>query len=68
MFERGRWIWYADTSDEDTYGEFYAPFTATREEGAVCRISCDGDYALYLNGEFVDSDQYGDYEHYKIFD
>ncbi|MBR7133515.1 MAG: hypothetical protein IKD04_08280 [Clostridia bacterium] len=34
----------------------------------ICHLSCDGDYTLYVNGKYVSSNQYGDFEHYKIYD
>ncbi len=63
----GEWIWYEPCSSVDSYGEFYSEFEAFNEN---CRIllSCDSDYALYVNGNFVTSNQYGDFEHYKIYD
>ena len=35
---------------------------------AICHISCDGDYTLFVNGVYVSSNQYADFEHYKIYD
>ena len=34
----------------------------------MLRISCDSDYAVFINGSYVSSGQYGDFEHYKIYD
>lgn len=68
MFDKSKWIWYTAQAEDDTYGEFYAPLQCREGEKTVLRISCDGDYALYINGTFVDSNQYADFEHYKIFD
>jgi hypothetical protein len=66
-FNSSSWIWVSDHSGKDEYGEFSGHFFA--EKGTtICRISCDGDYTLFLNGAYVASNQYGDYEHYKIFD
>ncbi|MBO7148683.1 MAG: family 78 glycoside hydrolase catalytic domain [Clostridia bacterium] len=66
-FQSAKWIWISRTSGADEYGEFFSHFTAC-DALAVCRISCDGDYTLYINGEYVSSNQYGDFEHYKIYD
>ena len=66
VFEKSKWIWTENKSDKNTYSEFYASFRATR--GAKINISCDGDYTLFVNGKYVASNQYGDYEHYKIYD
>ena len=66
VFENSKWIWIEKTSDKNTYGEFFSTFKATN--GAKINISCDGDYTLFVNGKYVASNQYGDYEHYKIYD
>ncbi len=65
VFENSKFIWIDDTNT-DTYGEFYATFTAN--SSPICRLSVDGDYTLFINGKHVASNQYGDYEHYKIYD
>lgn len=66
-FKLAKWIWIEKESKPDTYGEFYDEFQW--EEGVVnCLLSCDGDYTLFINGEYVASNQYGDYEWYKSYD
>ena len=50
MFDKSKWIWYTAQAEDDTYGEFYAPLQCREGEKTVLRISCDGDYALYING------------------
>ena len=65
--KKAKWIWVNAQAKPDEYGEFFAPLT-WRGDKTVCRISCDGDYALYINGALVSSNQYGDFEHYKIYD
>ncbi len=66
-FRQAKWIWINQDRNKDEYGEFFVDFTA-KMESAVCRLSCDGDYTLFINGKYVASNQYGDYEHYKIYD
>ena len=67
QFINAKWIWVENVSNPDTYGEFYDEFNW--EQGVVnCRISCDGDYTLFVNGQYVASNQYGDYEWYKVYD
>ncbi len=66
-FQKSQWIWYTDTPEADSYGEFVKTFTAPSGKAEVC-LSCDSDYALWVNGNFVESNQYGDFEHYKIYD
>ncbi|MBE5739382.1 MAG: hypothetical protein E7349_00845 [Clostridiales bacterium] len=67
MYGKSKWIWVEKECKPDTYGEFYDEFIW--EEGDInCLLSCDGDYTLYINGEYVSSNQYGDYEWYKSYD
>ena len=66
-FSKAKWIWVKNESKPDTYGEFYDEFVWG--EGEInCLLSCDGDYTLYINGKYVASNQYGDYEWYKSYD
>ena len=67
VFENAKWIWINREQNRDEYGEFFAPFSCFGKN-AVCRLSCDGDYTLYINGRVAGSNQYGDFEHYKIYD
>ena len=67
-FTKSKWIWLAGGEAADQYAEFDDSFTYNGEKELIMRISCDSDYAVYLNGEYVASGQYGDFEHYKIYD
>lgn len=67
-FEKAKWIWIAPKGRVNEYGEFFTFFTTDGQTETVCRLSCDGDYTLFVNGKFVASNQYGDFEHYKIYD
>ncbi len=68
-FETAKWIWdVANTRQKDEYVEFFKRVTLDAKQKTVMRISCDGDYTLFINGTYVASNQYGDYEHYKIYD
>lgn len=62
-----KWIWVEKESKPDTYGEFYDEFIWGEDE-INCLLSCDGDYTLYINGQYVASNQYGDFEWYKSYD
>ncbi len=66
-FRFGKWIWYTKEASPDTYGEFFVAFDWQGGE-TRCRLSVDGDYALYINGAFIESNQYADFEHYKAYD
>ncbi len=66
-FDGARWIWVEQEGKPDTFGEFFDEFLW--EEGEVnCLLSCDGDYTLFINGQYVSSNQYGDFEWYKSYD
>lgn len=67
VFNQAQWIWLHKDHLKNEYGEFFATFIGSGNL-AVCRLSCDGDYTLFINGKYVASNQYGDFEHYKIYD
>lgn len=66
-FATAQWIWTNVEPTKNEYGEFYGEFDSVLRK-TICRIACDGDYTLFLNGKYVASNQYGDFEHYKIYD
>lgn len=66
-FENSEWIWYTKNEIPDSYGDFKETFSYS-VGNSVINLSVDGDYELYVNGEFVSSNQYADFEHYKIYD
>lgn len=67
MDERSQWIWPVSHAEADSYGEFYDTFDYESGSVELC-LSADSNYAVYLNGVFVDSGQYPDFPHYKIYD
>ncbi len=67
VFSNSGWIWHTDHPVPDSYGDFVEKFIY-RGGKALCRISVDGDYTLFVNGKYAASCQYGDFEHYKIYD
>ena len=62
-FEKAKKIW-TPSSGVNTYADFSAKFA----KGDRVRVSCDGNYALYINGSFVDAGQYPGYEDLQFFD
>ena len=68
LFHQAKWIWPNASAGKDEYSEFFLPFTYDGKGKVICRISCDGDYTLFINGQYVASNQYGDFEYYKIYD
>lgn len=67
-FAFGKWIWLPCGETDDQYAEFCDTFTYDGVGSAQIRISVDSNYALWCNGVYIASGQYGDYEHYKIYD
>ena len=67
MFQKSKWIWANHEVCEDQYTEYIDVLGAAKDK-TLLRLSCDTDYALYINGRYVASNQYGDFEHYKIYD
>ena len=67
MNNNSKWIWVDGAPSKDTYGEFYTSFDY--EDGKVeMNISADSDYVVFLNGQFVESDQYPDFPYDKVYD
>ena len=67
MLENAKFIWQKELDLPNSYAEFFDTFSSN--SGRVClRISVDGDYTAYVNGKYAGSSQYGDFEHYKIYD
>ena len=67
VFEKSNWIWCSCESGADQYAEFSDDFIYNTSDAHI-NISCDTDYTLFINGKYVASNQYGDFEHYKIYD
>ena len=68
LFAKSEWIWVSAGECADQYAEFCDILTYAGKCAVEMRLSCDSDYVLYINGSYVSSNQYGDYEHYKIYD
>ena len=67
MFTKGHWIWYEAPAKADSYGEFYDTFSYSGQQ-IFLTISCDSNYAAYINGKLAAFGQYADFEHYKVAD
>ena len=69
IFVNAKWIWHSEGVCVDDRGEFFGAFEFNKSmENVLLRLSCDSDYAIYINNKFVSSNQYGDFPHYKIYD
>lgn len=67
VFSKSKWIWASCAEGADQYTE-YVFNVKKANNSAFINISCDSDYTLFINGSYVASNQYGDFEHYKIYD
>ena len=67
-FEKAKWIWCERDAKPDSYGEFYTKIFCNKKEKTVCYLSADSDYALFINGKYVASNQYSDFEYFKVYD
>lgn len=67
VFSKSAWIWASCGQSPDQYTE-YKQIIVGQYSKSILNISCDTDYTLFINGAYVASNQYGDYEHYKIYD
>ena len=67
VFESSKWIWASEACGNNAHAEFYGEFI-WKDGDCICRLSCDSDYALFINGVAVACNQYGDYEHFKSYD
>ncbi|MBQ4145100.1 MAG: family 78 glycoside hydrolase catalytic domain [Clostridia bacterium] len=64
---KANWIWVDNNQQKDTYGEFYSEFNYDGGRLSI-DLSVDSNYELYINGQFVNSSQYCDFPHYKVYE
>ncbi len=67
IFNTAKWIWKKDAKGKDQYCRFIDSFRTFGRKVRI-RISCDSNYALYVNGNLASFGQYADYPHYKVYD
>lgn len=58
MFQQAQRVWLDAPALPDEFGEFRDSFRGQPGGRWQIRISCDTDYALWCNGQFVDAGQY----------
>ena len=66
-FSKSKWIWCNKYYNENEYAEFIEQIFWNGGSMKISLSVC-GDYTLFINGKYVASNQYGDFEHYKVFD
>ena len=63
-----QWIWLKDASKKiNTYAAFRQNFSYNGEPVSL-ELSAADEYAVFVNGNFVDCGQYDDYPDLKFFD
>ncbi len=67
VFENARMIWHGEDFADNDYAEFCETLTYSGGT-AIFRMSVFGDYALFINGKFIESNQFADFPHYKVYD
>jgi len=67
IFSKSKWIWANCKEGADQYTE-YKENVKKQSGKVILNLSCDSDYTLFINGKYIASNQYGDFEHYKIYD
>lgn len=67
VFENARMIWHNKNYTENDYAEFLEKVDFSGDK-AVLRVSASGDYTLFINGKFTESNQFADFPHYKVYD
>ena len=67
VFTNAKWIWPSDSWFINEYAEFCEKINY--DGGKVnLKFSVSGEYTLYVNGEYVKSIQYADFECYKSYE
>lgn len=62
------WIWL-ENQKRDVHAEFTCAFDCNEDiSNVILRLSCDGNYAIFLNDTFVGLGQMSDFETYKLRD
>ena len=70
IFKNAEWIVAPDAMNnhKDSYFEYTAVFELESTENVNCYVSAYSDYALYINGKFVDAGIFDGYEDYQVYD
>ena len=69
VLETAEWIFAdCDGKVEDRYFVYQDTFRVREKESTKVHIAAHSNYALYVNGAFVDCGQYADYEEYQVYD
>ena len=67
VFSNGKWIWTSKEYGNNNYAEFCQKIDYNGGKVNV-KYSVSGEYTLYVNGTYVTSVQYADFECYKVYE
>lgn len=68
LFKTAKWIWQESACGVNETVDFMTEFTAEKADTYEIFLSVQSHYGLWLNGEFVDGDQFQDFTFYKVYD
>ena len=68
MFESSKQVWLDGLCEKNSYVDFYEIFYAEEGRDYILYISASSDYAVYINGRYVESGQYADYSFWRVYD
>jgi len=69
MINYAKWIWAEEKYNVNEYADFIREFNIDAvDKNATMQICVDSEYALYINGKFVSSGQYGNYPENQKYD
>lgn len=67
VFSKAAWIWSVKDWENNNYAEFCQRIDYSGGKVNV-KFSVSGEYTLFVNGEYVQSVQYADFECYKVYE
>ena len=67
LFQTAKWIWQESACGVNETVDFLTEFTAEKADTYEIYLSAQSHYAIYLNGAFVETDQFQDYTFYKVY-
>ena len=67
VFDNAKWIWTSKEYGENDYAEFCQKINYDGGKVSV-KFSVSGEYTLFVNGKYVQSVQYADFEWYKVYE
>jgi len=67
VFSNSKWIWTSKEYGNNNYAEFCQKIDYNGGNVNV-KFSVSGEYTLYVNGNYVTSVQYADFECYKVYE